>query len=106
MKGRIGIDHAPQLLGRHLRVHGERQEAENFAPDRSGRQRTDEDLALSVFHELDQLFVADLVDPTPSAVRDPGGAAPNRDPARSCRLPLRPTEPISGSVKVTRGIAR
>ena len=95
-------------VGGHLGVDGQGQEPQHLPTDRARRRGPDQHAAVGVLHQLDETVVTGLVDPAPGRCRAPG-TSPHPDldaPLARAAGSLRPTEPISGSVKVTRGTAR
>jgi hypothetical protein len=106
MERRIGVDHPAQHVDRHAGMDRDRERAEDLAACGPGGCRPGQHAGLSVGDQLDEPVVTRAVDPAPGGRRIGDTAVRTMRPlARACAS-VRPTAPIWGSVKVTRGSAR
>ena len=85
-------------------MDGQGEHGQHLAAGGARRGGPHEHAAVGVLDQLDEPLVARLVDPPPGRARARGRCPPRT--ARPCSraaASVSPTEPISGSVKVTRG---
>ena len=86
MQGRVGVVHGPEGRGRHLRVHGRGERAENLAAIGAHHGGADEHAAVDILDDQHEAVVAGPVDPASCRRGDRRVAGPDRQAAVSSLL--------------------